>query len=122
VPLILDHARGDEQNKKVDRIEAREAGEPELALVEILATVGVVVSKDVTGDEEEDADEDVSVVDKRVQNAEMGRREVEENDKDGKQCPNACEGGELWLAKGRRPRSLYLRLFDFELMLCFEEA
>jgi hypothetical protein len=34
-----------------------------LALVEVSAPVGGVIGEDVPGDEEEDADEDVSVVD-----------------------------------------------------------
>ena len=83
VPLVQNHAEGDDEDEEVDGIETREAGEPEVALDECFAAVGIVVGEDVTGDQEEDADEDVAVIDERVQKAEVGRREVEEDDEDG---------------------------------------
>jgi len=84
VPLVLHHAEGDEENEEIDGVETREACEPELALEECFAAVGIVVGKDVAGDEEEDANKDVAIVDEGVKKAEMRGREVEEDDKDCK--------------------------------------
>ncbi len=71
VPLVLQHGDGDDEDEEIDGIETREAGEPELALGEGLRAVGVVVGEDVAGDEEEDADEDVAVVDEGIEEAEV---------------------------------------------------
>ena len=121
-PLVLDHARRYEQNEEIDGVETGEAGEPELALVEIAAAVGIVVGKDVAGDEEEDSNEDVSVVDEGVEKAEMRRGEVEEDDEDGEEGADAGEGGQLRLSRGRRLRCCCSRFFGFELRLFFEDA
>jgi hypothetical protein len=83
VPLILEHAEGEDEDKEIDGIETRDARKPKLAFAEGFAAVGVVVGKDVAGDEEEDADEDVAIVDERIEKAEVRRCEVEEDDEDG---------------------------------------
>jgi hypothetical protein len=83
VPLVLHHAEGDDEYEQIDGIETGEAGEPELTLDQGTGTIGVVVGEDVAGDEEEDADEDVAVVDERIENAEVRRCEMKENDGDG---------------------------------------
>jgi hypothetical protein len=69
VPFVLHHAKGDEENKEVDGIEPREACKPEFALEERFAAVGIVVGKDVAGDEEEDANKDVAIVDEGIKKA-----------------------------------------------------
>jgi hypothetical protein len=66
LPLVLHHPQRDEENEEIDGIETGEAREPELTFIEISAPVGIVVGEDIAGDEEEDADEDVSVVDEGV--------------------------------------------------------
>ena len=98
------------QNKEIDRIETGETGQPKLALVEIAAAVGVVVGKDVAGDEEEDSNEDVSVVDEGIEKAKMRWGEVEEDDEDGEEGADAGECGQLRLSRGRRLRSCCGRL------------
>ena len=90
VPLVLDHAEGDEEHEEVDGVEAGEAGQPELTLDEGLRAVGVVLGEDVAGDEEEDANKDVAVVDDGVEEAEMWWGEVEEDDEDSEQGTDAC--------------------------------
>ncbi len=81
------------RTSKIDRIEPRETGEPELALVERGAAVEVVVGEDETRDQEEDVDEDEAVLNKGTKRAEVGRREVEENDIERQQGTDAGEGG-----------------------------
>ncbi len=115
MPLVLHHAEGDDENEQIDGVEAGETGEPELALGERSAAIGVVVGEDVTGDEEEHADEDVAVVDERIENAEVRRREMKENDGDGEQSANAGEGREGWSAVDCRPRDRSRRLSDLRL-------
>ena len=117
VPLVLQHADGDDEDEEIDGIETGEAGEPELALAEGFAAVGVVVGEDVAGDEEEEADEDVAVVDEGIEKAEMRRREVEEDDEDGEQSADAGERREGRLASGGRLRSQCWRLHDLGLGL-----
>jgi hypothetical protein len=99
VPFVAHHGDGEQEHEEIDGIEAGETGEPELALAEGFAAVGVVVGEDVAGDEEEDADEDVTVVDEGIEKAEMGRREVEEDDEDREEGADAGECGQRWLAR-----------------------
>jgi hypothetical protein len=80
LPLALQHVEGEDEDEKIDGIESGEAGEPEVALDEGRGAVGVIVSEDVAGDEEEDADEDVAIVDDGIEETEMRRREVKEDD------------------------------------------
>src|SRR5271154_6429702 len=119
MPLVLNHAYGEDEDEKIDGIEAGEAGEPELALGEGSAAIGVVVGEDVAGDEEEDADEDVSVVDEGVEKDEMRRGEEKEDDEDGKESADSCEGRKLGLSRSCRFRNHW---FGFVLRLCFKEA
>ena len=88
-------------------------------LDKVAAAVGVVVSEDIAGDQEEDADEDVAVVDEGVQKAEVRRREVKENDEDGEQGADAGEGGERGFAGGGRPSGWHLSLLRLGLSLGF---
>ena len=60
--------------------------------------VSVVVGEDVAGDEEEDADEDIAVIDEGIEKAEVRRGEMEKNDEDGEEGADAGEGGQGWLA------------------------
>ncbi len=83
VPLFLNHAERDDQDQEIDGVKTREAGQPKLPLDESLGAIGVVVGEDVAGDEEEDADEDVTVIDDGIKESEVRRREVEEDDEDG---------------------------------------
>jgi hypothetical protein len=98
LPLVLNHAERDQENKEIDRIKAGETGEPEVALRKRIAAVGVVVGENVPGDEEEDSDKNIAVVDKWVEKTEVRRREMEQNDEDCKQCADAGECGQRWLA------------------------
>jgi hypothetical protein len=109
VPLVLDHAEGDEQHEEVDGIEAREAGQPELTLDEGLRTVGVVIGEDVARDEEEDAYEDVAVVDDGIEQTEVWGGEVEEDDEDSEQGTNT---GESWQGRLADSDCKGSRLFD----------
>ncbi len=88
-------------SQKIDGIETRESGEPELALDEGLCAVGVVVGEDVAGDKEEGADKDVAVVDDWVEKAEVRRREVEEDDGQGEQGTDTGKRRQGRLAGGR---------------------
>ncbi len=87
------------QGKQINGIEPREAGDPEVALVERLGAVGIVIRKDVAGDQEEDADEDVAAVDEGVEQAQMRRREVEEHNTEREQRANAGQGRQGRLAE-----------------------
>ena len=69
----------------------------------VAAAVGVVVGEDVAGDEEEDADEDVAVVDEGVEKAEVRRREMKRMMKMARQGADAGEGGERGFAGGGWP-------------------
>ena len=89
---------GDDEDQDVDGIETGEAGEPELALAEGDGAVGVVVGEDEAGEQEEEADEDVGVVDDGVEQAEVRRGEVEEDDADGEEGADAGEGGQRGFA------------------------
>ncbi len=89
VPLVLHHAERDEENEQVDGIKAGEAGQPELALDQSLRAVGVVVGEHVARDEEEHANEDIAIVDDRVEETQMRWREVKEDDEDGEQGADA---------------------------------
>ena len=120
MPLILHHADGEHEDEKVDRVKTREAGEPELALAECFGALGVVVGEDVAGDEEEDADKDVAVVDEWIENAEMRRREVEEDDGDSEKGANTGERRKWRLACGRGLRSRRVRLGSLRSGLGFE--
>jgi hypothetical protein len=117
IPLVLHHTEGDDENEKIDRIKTREAGEPEVALDESFAAVSVVVGEDVAGDQEEDADEDITVIDKGIEKAKMGRREVEEDDEDGEEGADAGKRGQRRFAGKARPGGRSRRLSDFGLGL-----
>jgi hypothetical protein len=103
VPLISDHGDGEEEDEEIDRVEAGETGEPEFALAEGSAAIGVVVGEDVAGDKEEDADEDEAVVDEGIEKAEVRGREVKENDEDREEGADAGEGGQRRLASVSSP-------------------
>jgi hypothetical protein len=122
VPLVLEHADREDEDEEIDGIEARETGEPELALREGFAAVGVVVGEDVARDDEEDTDEDVSVIDEGIEEAEVRGREVKEDDEDGEQGADASEGGEGWLASGCGLMGRGRRLLDLGFGFQFEEA
>src|SRR6202000_266043 len=103
--------------EEIDRIEAGETGKPELPFAEGFAAIGVVVSKNVTGDEKENSDEDKAVVDEGIENAQMRGREVKENDEDREQGADAGQRGQRWLTHLSGPRGwsggrrdLYCRL------------
>jgi hypothetical protein len=92
MPLVAHHADGEQENEEIDGIQTGETGEPELTLAKGFAAVGVVVGEDVAGDEEEDADEDIAVVDEGIKKTEVRRSEVEENDED---CEQGTDAGAL---------------------------
>jgi len=98
VPLVLNHAEREDQDQEIDGVEAGEASQPELALDEGPGTIGVVVGENVAGDEEEDADEDVAVINDGIKEPEVRWCEVKEDDEDGKESANAGKGWELRLA------------------------
>src|SRR5579871_4584545 len=98
-PLQLKHLERDQQRKQVDRVEAREPGQPELPFHQRRPAVGIVIRKDVPGDQKEDVDEDKTILNERPQQTEMRRREVKQNDIEGKQCPNAGQRRQRWLAR-----------------------
>src|SRR6266567_3604883 len=105
VPLQLEHLERDDQREQKDRIEPREAGQPELALDQRSGPIGVVVGQDVAGDQEEHVHEHVAVVDDPIQRSEVRRREVKEDDIEGEERANAREGGQRWFA-GRLGREI----------------
>ncbi len=80
VPLADEHDDGQRQRECVDGVEAGEARAPEVTLLEWGGAAGVVVGEDVAGEQEEEADEDVGVIDDGVERPHVRRGEVEEHD------------------------------------------
>ena len=99
MPLVANHGDGKEKDEEIDGVQPRETGEPELTFDQEFATVGVVVGEDVAGDEEEDADEDVAIVDEWKEKAEVRRREVEEDNREGEKGADAGERRQRRLAR-----------------------
>ena len=118
-PFVLHHADGDEEDEEINGIEAGDAGEPELTFTEGPGALRVVVGEDVTGDEKEDADEDIAVVDERIEKAKMGRREMKQDDSEGEQGADSCERRQRSLASVRCMRNRRGRLSELGFRLGF---
>ena len=100
VPFLHEHADGDQQGEEIDGIEARQTREPEIASAELalLGALGIVVGEHESGEQQEETDRGVAVVDNGRKGAEPFRiREVEEDDVESGEGPQAGEGGKLFL-------------------------
>src|SRR5208283_2318039 len=100
VPLGLEHGEGDGQREQEDGIEAGEAGAPEVALDQRRGPTGVVICKNVAGEQEEEDDKDIAAVDDRIEKPHVRRGEVEEHDGERKQGADAGERRQIRSARG----------------------
>ena len=102
VPLGLEHWERDGQREQVDRVEAGEAGAPELSLDQRRRAVDVVVREDVAGEKKENGNQGVGGVDHRRDEPHVRRGEVEEHDGEGKQGAETGERRQIRPTRGRR--------------------
>jgi hypothetical protein len=97
--MVLDdeHVAEKDQRQQVDGIEPGETGEPEIALAQV-RPVGIVVGQHEAREQDEEPYKDVGVIDHRVQQLHVRRREVEQHDVHGQQRADASQSRQLRLA------------------------
>jgi hypothetical protein len=94
VPLVHQHAARNEQCEEIDRIETREARDPEVARTELplLCAIRVVVGENEAGEEQKEADRRVAVVDDGGEGSKpFGVGEVKKNDVE---CGKGAQAGQ----------------------------
>ncbi len=96
--LLRQHAHRKQQAEGIDGIEPGEASGPEAARGErsLLGAIGIVIGEDEAGEQQEEADRDVSAVDDRAQRSKrMGIGKMEKDEIEGGKTADARERRQL---------------------------
>src|ERR1700733_15254027 len=107
VHLLRQHAHGEQQTEGIDGIKAGEASGPKAACGErpTLGALGIVIGEDEAGEQQEEADGNVSAIDHRAQRSKRMRvGKMEEDQIGGGKTADARKGRQLGAA-GSRSRS-----------------